>query len=260
VIHRLRCNVDEAMYVRRRILAIKGSRHRRVLAGALLAAMFVAGDALAASPSAPEPLCFRALRDGDEIGLHRIAFRADGDNLVAEIAIDFEVSFGPIRLFHYRHRNREVWHDGRLVAIATRTDDNGTLHAVNGRASENGFVVTGSAGRLRLPADVMPTSYWHSAGERRTTWLDTQNGTALSVTARPADPLPGSARSIALSGDLSLTAGYDRSGRWSGLRFSARGSTIEYKPCDSPVEARWRFSLDDVPAPAMRRTDATDTQ
>ena len=52
---------------------------------------------------------FRAARDGSEIGWHRLAFRTDGEHLLVEIEISFEVSFAFLTLYRYQHRSRETW-------------------------------------------------------------------------------------------------------------------------------------------------------
>jgi hypothetical protein len=73
----------------------------------------------------PPDLHFVALRDGSRIGRHKVDFQQQGDRLLVDIEIQFEVTFAVIPLFRYRHRDREVWQGDRLVELDARTDDGG---------------------------------------------------------------------------------------------------------------------------------------
>lgn len=224
-------------------------RWRRLLA-ILTTSAGLAASGVAAKAETPAPICFEAWRNGDQLGHHRVRFHRDGDTLTAAIAIDYKVALGPLTLFTYSHRNRETWRDGRLVAIATRTNDDGDHFFVNGRATADGFQVTSSAGPATFPADVMPTSYWQAYGKLdQRVWLDTQGGRRLSLTASVVSPPRGAENGTSLEGEISLIVGYDGKGRWSGLRFSARGSTVDYVQCAKADDALWSYRIDDIAVP-----------
>lgn len=197
-----------------------------ILASLVLAMMI--GQSAAAGAAG---LGFTVLRDGSPFGTHEIAFRQEGEDLHVEIAIDLEVSLAFITLFRYQHRNHEIWRDGRLVSIETRTDDNGTAYSVSGRATEEGFVVDGSDGRIVAPTDVLPTSYWHPETIDQGKLLDTQRGRLIDVqvTSLGQEPVGGveTAR-YRVSGDLALDLWYDAEGEWRKLAFTARGSEVTY--------------------------------
>ena len=190
-------------------------------------------------------IAFHVFRDQQPIGRHEIAFRQEGEDLHVEIAIDLEVSFAFITVFRYEHRNHEVWRDGRLVALDTRTDDDGTAYRVRARATDAGLAVEGSGGSYLAPADIIPTSYWNMATVAQSALLDTQRGRILTVAVLESgedgiavDGEPVSARRFAMRGDLDLDLWYGPSDELVKLAFEARGASIDYErkpPSPDPV-------------------------
>ena len=149
-------------------------------ASALAIMLPVLGAEAAAPATSPGPaLSFRVERGSDPIGTHTVSFTRKGDDLHVAIDIELAVSFGPITLFRYEHRNRETWRDGRLVALETATNDDGTEYQVSAKATEKGLEVTSSAnGTFIAPAEIIPTSYWNPATVSQTQLLDTQSRSA----------------------------------------------------------------------------------
>jgi len=212
-----------------------GTTRRAVLAGGLglLVPAVLPGGAGGAVPDAGR-LDFRAFRDGDPFGWHRLRFSSEGGQLEVEIEIRFEVTFGFLTFYRYRHTSRETWRGDRLARLETRTDDDGETYRVSARAEGERLIVDGNAGRLELPGDTLPTSYWHEATVEREAWLDTQTGRLVrsSVTAEGIERIEAGGREVParryrLDGDLDALLWYHE-GHWVKLRFEARGSTIDY--------------------------------
>ena len=187
-------------------------------------------------PTRPsEGLDFTAYRNGSRLGFHRIDFAEEGNRLIVDIEIVFDVKFAFIPLYGYRHRNREVWEDGRLVSMSTETDDNGTDYKVEVARDGDRLLVDGVDGRLELPGDTLTTSYWNEAAMAHSAWLDTQRGQLArsEVTKRPAEAVRVKGRDVEatpydLAGDITCTLWY-RDGRWVKLRFLGEdGSEIDY--------------------------------
>ena len=182
-----------------------------------------------------DPIQFTAYRDGSLFGYHKVSFEEMGERLIVEIEIVFDYKLAFIPLYRYRHQNREVWVDGRLVEIATETDDNGTAYRVSGSANDDRFLVDGSSGALDLTNTIKPTSYWNEESLGLGEWLDTQHGklvrskvTPLGVDQRLVAGKSVDAAAYALEGDITCTLWYHE-GRWVGLRFVASDeSIIEY--------------------------------
>jgi hypothetical protein len=205
-------------------------------------ALLLAGGAALAMPrralagAGAARMTFEATRNGSPIGWHRLAFRRDGERLLVEIEIAFEVVFAFLTLYRYRHRSRETWRGTRLVALDTTTEDNGERHAVRARAAGPRLAVETAAGAsLSLPGDTLPTSYWRERTVARGEWLDSQSGRLLraAVERLGAEQIEAAGRRVEavryrLAGDLDCELWYHEQ-RWSKLRFHASdGSTIEY--------------------------------
>jgi len=211
---------------------------RRAVVRSLLggsAALALSGRAFA-QPPAGEEVVFRADRNGDEIGWHRLAFTTEGERLLVEVEIRFDVTFAFLTLYSYRHRSRETWQGPRLVGLDTTTDDGGEQFAVQAAAKGDRLVVETAAGDvLDLPGDTLPTSYWHERTVGVSQWLDTQSGRLMRSTVErlgveqvETAKAPLTATRYRLEGDLSCELWYADQ-RWCKLRFRASdGSTIDY--------------------------------
>lgn len=191
--------------------------------------------ALAATVPPARVIPFMVAMDGGPVGTHTLAFNRDGDRMVVDIDIRLEVG-SIITLFRYAHRNREVWENGRLVSLDTETDDDGTAYQVSGRASADGFRVTGGVeGDFVAPADVMPSSYWNIGTVDQTRVLDTQRGRMIDVaTEQVGEETIEAAGTIVranryrMTGTLTVDVWYSYTGQWVKLAFNARGRDIEY--------------------------------
>jgi hypothetical protein len=172
---------------------------RHPLAVLLLIAAGSLAMPLAAAIPASQKLAFEVLRGDSRIGRHEVAFRREGEELHVEVAIDLEVKLAFVTVFTYRHRNHEVWREGRLVSLESVTDDDGKQYNLTGRATPEGFRVEGWAGSYLAPAGIIPTSYWNPATRYR------------------------------MTGDLNLDLWYGPEGQWSRIAFDARGKEVVYR-------------------------------
>lgn len=208
------------------------------LRGALLLflAAFLNAPAAQAAENADAPVYdFAILMDGSEVGRHTISFERQGEELHVRIAIDIEVSFGPITFYRYSHRNHEVWKGGQLVRLETETDDDGTEYRVLAKAGPEGLEVDGAEESFTAPADTLPTSYWQPATPEKTQLLDTQRGRLIEVETNRLGTdqitLPGGALQAAqykMTGDLKLQMWYGATGELLKIAFEARGRDITY--------------------------------
>jgi len=215
------------------------------LAGLAAVAGLALADPLRAALPKMDDIAFQVYRDGARLGHHRVTFRREDQDLRVDIDIKLEVKLLFLTVFSYHHQNREVWRDGRLVAIDTKTDDDGQSYWMRGRATEQGLAVEGSSGRFLAPADVMPTSYWNAETVRKSRLLDTQHGRLVEIEIAPAGlenvPLEGGpveARRYSMTGDLTLELWYTPQGEWAKTSFEARGASVIYaRQGESPALA-----------------------
>jgi hypothetical protein len=218
---------------------------RRTALGGM-AALAVTGLQARPARASRGHLLFSVERGGEVIGEHRLAFTAQGADLFVDIAIQLEVTFASIPVFRYEHVNREHWRDGRLVALDSRTDDDGTPYTVTARAVAGGLSVEGSEGKLLLDAGTLTTAYWHPRTVQVERLLDTQRGRLLTLENRflgrdllevGGEQLP--AARYGVDGDLTMTLWYGPERQWCGLAFDARGEEVRYHPVDRLGEDTW---------------------
>ncbi len=185
----------------------------------------------------PERLAFEMKRAGSPLGTHEVTFEQQGQDLIVNVAIDMKVRVLFVTAFKYKHRNREVWRDGRLVSLSATTNDNGKSYWVEAVARDDGLHVDGSAGSYVAPADTMPSSYWHYGTTKVDQLLNTQKGmiedvemTLVETVQRTIDGVEVDAERWRLKGSITADVWYDAAtGNWLDLGFEARGEEVAYQ-------------------------------
>lgn len=172
---------------------------------------------------------FRILREGREIGSHRVDFTREGERLVARSALDILVRMLGVTLFRMEHRQEEVWQGERLVRAAMRQDRNGTIQQVSAEAREGGVLVRGEAGEFRLPPEAAPLAWWDHRRPGRPVF-DNANGKPLSIRwARR--PQPDGGLDWRLTGEVEAEVGYAPDGLWRSVWITGEdGSRVIYQP------------------------------
>ena len=167
---------------------------RSLVAGALLAPVLPNRPAIAAAAVQE----FTAFRNGSPLGRLLLTFTPDGARLRVDIRIELDVKLAFIPLYRYRHTNRELWENGRLVSFASSTDDNGKTYRVEAQREGDMILVEGEAGRVEAPGDAMPSTYWHRRFLEAPVWIDTQAGRLLdcTVTRTGAEPVLAAGREV----------------------------------------------------------------
>lgn len=214
------------------------SRHLTVLV--LVVAAAVPATAMAANTGVPAngELAFTVLRDGDEVGTHRIRFEdaTQGVTVQVKTRVEVKLPFLGIPVYHFVHDAQEVWRHGELVALRSTTDDDGETKRLSLNRGEDALEVDGSAGRHTSPPDLLPASLWHPDLVKRRVLLNTLDGSQMRVTVSAqgteavhvhGHEVP--ARHFVLSGELERELWYDPRGVLVKVAFSARDdSRIEY--------------------------------
>jgi hypothetical protein len=216
------------------------SRRQVVIGGAalmLLPNLLIPTGAYAALPVPPSGrLGFNILRKGSPLGSHELTFSQQGDKLTVQIEVHLLYKLLGLTLYHYTHHCTESWESGQVVALDSRTDDNGTPHHMSARRGPPGLVVQGSdAPRYTAPANAMPATHWNQH-ELDGPWINTQDGKLVHPRVSPAgsETIPAAggrkieARRYNLTGDVQMAMWYDRLG-WAGLSFERGGSPIRYE-------------------------------
>ncbi len=211
---------------------------RSVLAGLTGVAGGLLGSRVWGALPVPDDgrLAFQILRKGNVIGRHSLAFARDGESLTVTIAVELEVTFGPIRFYRYRHDATERWLQGNVVSLESRTNDNGDAFKVTMTRTVDGFNVAGAIGDYLAAPDTYPATHWNRR-QLDGPMVNTQTGELM----RPAIAVLGNetiarvsgaqmrATRYSLSGDAVFDIWYGERGDWAGLSFKGGdGSEIKY--------------------------------
>jgi hypothetical protein len=205
-----------------------------ILAAAILVVTQVQAE------TAPRDLAFDIFRKGELIGSHTIEFKSRDAELEVDIDIRLLVKLLFVPVYRYEHSNREIWRDGRLLRIESRTDDDGEDFFVKGAVGPEGFRVESSEGSYVAPEDVISTSWWNFETVNRRKLLNSQLGELMAVEVQPggdvevetaAGAIP--ARRYVVDGEAKLELWYDRDHRLAKIRFAGSdGVPIEYRRRD----------------------------
>jgi len=211
------------------------SRRSFIVAGA---ALTCARGARAGLPVPPDRrIVFQLMRHGSSIGTHTLEFRADGDALLVDIAVDVHVWLGPFPIAHYVHHSRETWSGDHLVGVQAHTDRNGRKLNMAATWSGHGLSVEGSGTSPYIaPLNAYASTYWRKASMFGP-MIGTQDGGLVrpSITPRGVESIrlasgaQTRAQHYKLSGDMDVELWYDDADAWVGMRFDVDdGSQITY--------------------------------
>ena len=111
--------------------------HRLAL---VLLLVLAASSSAAGADAVPygQTLSFAVMRQGQQIGSHKLVFERDGSHLKVSTSIDLAVKLVGITAYRYSHRAQEVWDGDALLSLTSRTDDDGKAYAVQANRTAEG--------------------------------------------------------------------------------------------------------------------------
>lgn len=200
-------------------------------AGALLWAA-----AAAAAVPASGRLDFSVIRENSEIGRHSIVFQQAPDGLVVDIRTDVAVKVLFVTAYRFEHEGRELWRDGQLVRLTSRTNDDGTAHDLDVRQNGSGLDVIGDGEMSHTDAGIVPASLWNEGILQGGTILNTLDGRQMTISVSDAGMetvtvggRPVQARHYVIEGDLQRELWFDENDVLVQVRFKGKdGSEILY--------------------------------
>ena len=208
----------------------------------------VSGDWQSGIP-ANNVLAYEVFRNDKRIGFHHMQFTRTGDDLRVDIHIELDVRLGFIPLFGYTHENTEIWRDGVLQSLVSKTDNNGKPAFADLVLEESSYLGRGSRYEGNLVLPIMSTSYFDPNFVRQQRLISSQDGRLLEVSVAYVGPeqvpdMTGSveAHRFRLTGDLGIDIWYTKEGRWVRTEFS-RGGVLSYRPVAPskiPPKSTWR--------------------
>lgn len=179
---------------------------------------------------------YRIDRDGTPIGRQRLTIAQSGDKISVSADLKVQVKVAFVTVYRFEQTRSETWQGDRLLALDTRTNDNGDKLFLKGHANANDFAIETEKGRFTAPLGLLPTGYWNVATVDQKRLIDVEDGRVLniSVTAGASEPLDLGSRQVTaryfqVGGDTDKELWYDPAGVLVKIRFKARdGSLIEY--------------------------------
>lgn len=177
---------------------------------------------------------FSVLLDGDEIGYHRFEMTDLGDERRITSEAKFDVRFLFINAFRYRHDNTEVWSDGCLRSIESKTEANRKRFAVTGARDDDAFVVENGSEQNALEKCVMTFAYWDPDFLQQSRLLNSQSGEYLDVEVEElgndsievrGETVPATAYRLTAK-TMELTVWYSDDDEWLALESVAKGGRI----------------------------------
>lgn len=210
---------------------------RRTILGLIAVASVIAALAAAfPAHAATETLRYWVKRDGTPIGEHVVTFDREGDRTTVSLKTDLAVKVAFITAFRFEHESTETWKDGQLVALSSRTNDDGTNHEVSAAAGPEGLTVVADGVSRVVPADTLVHDQWNPANLQRDTLLSIFDGQPMQVsfTKGPTESIDVDGKTMEAtrwqaSGDLDRTFWFDAEDRLVKVRFESRGSTVTYE-------------------------------
>ena len=199
----------------------------------------IAGALLFGGQACAETYRFAITRNGDQIGTHSIDLNRTGPETTVSIATDLAVKVLFVTAYRFQHTASEHWVGGRLIALNSTTDDNGTRHRVSVAMKTSGLEVEADGkAAARLDRNIQPASLWNAEVLRRPVMLNTQDGQVvpLSVVDLGSEDLTIDARTVkahhyTMKSKYSQDIWYDEQQHLVRVKLiGSDGSVIMYKP------------------------------
>lgn len=181
---------------------------------------------------------FSVLYKGDRIGAHVVHhFAATGQTRVTT-DIDLVVKALFFTVYAFSHHSEEIWRDGRLMSLHSRTIEHGETIDVEGAATPHGFRVVSKAGPFIAAPDALTSnSLWTPAVLRQDTLIDAQYGGVIGVSVNKlADEMIDLAghritatRYRFITPYIAGSIWYDEGNRWVQGEFERDGAQILYR-------------------------------
>jgi len=181
---------------------------------------------------------FDVTLDGLSIGTHKFALREDGGTAHLTSDASFRVRLLVVDAYKYEHHADETWQGDCLVALDSRTIEQGKTTRVAGRTDGDAFIVERPDGRETLARCPMTFAYWNPAILRQKQLINPQTGAATPITVEDVGNEPLKLRGTTIqvarrriqTDKTSIDVLYTVGGDWVGLRSKTReGHVLGYQ-------------------------------
>jgi len=165
----------------RRAAGIRVSSAIGVVAAITGTALFAVSAFAAGPPAAAETMRFAIVRNGQQIGTYAIEINRKGPEISVAAVTDLTVTVLFVTAYRLQHTENERWVNGRLVALQSTSDDNGTRHSVSATTKGSNLEVTVDGKASLIDPNVMLENFWNPQLLARPAMLNTQDGQVTRV-------------------------------------------------------------------------------
>jgi hypothetical protein len=176
-------------------------------------------------------------RNDEAVGRHIIDFTRDGDTTTVKISTKVVVTVAFIPVYRFEHSGIETWRGRQLIALRSRTNDDGTPHQVAVAAEGDHLRVAADGSQATVAAAILPASLWNSGIVAQSTLLNTLDGSQMRVAIEDrgdetvfATGIGVRAHHYTISGALNRDVWFDANNTLVRVQFAAKdGSNIVYE-------------------------------
>jgi Domain of unknown function (DUF6134) len=151
----------------------------KLAAAVVVLVLFSAG-----AQASTETTRFAITRNGEQIGVHLIEVNRSGQEISVTVVTDLTVKVLFVTAYRLQLTASERWVNGRLVALSSRSDNNGTRHFVSVAAKGFSLEVKVDGKVTLIDPNIMSASFWNPELLGRPIILDAQDGQIMPVSVR----------------------------------------------------------------------------
>jgi len=104
---------------------------------------------------------FDIFRNNKHIGQHIFSFKKDGNQLVVQSEINFQIKKLGVVLYKYHVKGTEYFENGELVKFNSKTNQNGKEKYVNIKLEDENLVIDGSSFKGKVPTNYLLGTWWN---------------------------------------------------------------------------------------------------
>jgi hypothetical protein len=180
-------------------------------------------------------LVFDVYLDEKPVGVHRVVIDSSGGEKHVQVDAQFDIKFLAFTAYKYRHRADEVWRNGCIAELETRTNDNGKMLTVDAQPGPQGLVVKTMEKSTSLDGCVRTFAYWDPGLLRSQRLLNTQTGQYEQASLEKVDNSPltfngqeyGTRRyRLSVDGKADIELWYAPDHSWQALQTTVSGDKV----------------------------------
>lgn len=184
-------------------------------------ALALAGICWALAADAASVLEYKILKEGEPIGTETVTLNEVDGRTMVDVKTETHVQVLFLK-FDYSHERREIWKDGQLLSVTSRTNDDGTPHHYELLRGEDGFGLMKNGKKQKLDETVLPLTLWTKAVVDRPVLLSVIDAEPYKVTTTKVGD-----NHYKMEGDIQRELWFSKDGYLQKVAFKRKGFDIE---------------------------------